>query len=179
MIRIPQGLHPGGRGQRKCDARTINYTVNNATPTVFRFPNADFHSFSPLFLTKQIGKSCTVLHRMIHYTGTDPAMGQPPNDQSSYDEDFLNYVLKELIEQLEIFSSCLNSFVAATEASMRFSAVLHMGGTAIASSSQPVRCSNSNCNSNNITSITNLTRAAYTGSVAGSTIVEGAMLLGG
>jgi len=68
----------------------------------------------------------------------------------------------------------LSSFVAATEASMRFSAVL----PAIASSSQPVPCSDSNSNSNS-NDITNMTSVENTGLVDGSTIVEGAMSLGG
>jgi hypothetical protein len=55
---------------------------------------------------------------------------------------------------------------------MRFSAVL----PAIASSSQPVPCSNSNSNSDDITNITSIDS---TGLIDGSTIVEGAMLLGG
>jgi len=46
----------------------------------------------------------------------------------------------------------LSSFVAATEASMRFSAVL----PAIACSSQPVPCSDSNSNSNDITNMTSI-----------------------
>jgi hypothetical protein len=54
-----------------------------------------------------------------------------------------------------------------------------MGGCAIASSSQPVPCSNSNSNSNDITSITNKTTVENTGLVNGSTTLEDLMLLGG
>jgi len=103
-------------------------------------------------------------------------MAQPHNGQGSFDEDFLHYVPEELIEQPDNSFNRLNSFVAATEASMRFSAVLPMGGSAIASSSQPAPCSNSNSNSNDIT---NMTSVENTGLVHGSTIVEGAMSLGG
>ena len=83
----------------------------------------------------------------------DPAIAQLHNDQGSCDEDFLEYILEELKEQPENYFNCLSSFVAATEASMQFSAVLPISGSAIASSSQPVHCSNSN----NITSMTNMT----------------------
>ena len=58
---------------------------------------------------------------------------------------------------------------------MRFSAVLPMGGSAIAGSSQPVPCSDSNSNSNDIT---NMTSIENTGLVDGSMLVEGAMSLG-
>jgi len=113
-----------------------------------------------------------MIHRRIHASGTDPAMAQPHNDQASIGEDFLDYVPEELIEQPDNSFNHLSSFVAATDASMRFLAVL----PAIASSSQPVHCSNSNSNSNDIT---NMTSIENTGLVDGSTIVEGAMSLGG
>ena len=103
-------------------------------------------------------------------------MEQPHNDQGSLDMDFLDYIPEELIEQPDNSFNRLSSFVAATEASMRFSAVLPMGGSAIASSSEPVPSSNSNSNSENIT---NMTSIGNMGLVNGSTIVEGAMSLGG
>jgi hypothetical protein len=99
-------------------------------------------------------------------------MAQPHNDQGSFDEDFLDYVPEELIEQPDNSFNHPSSFVDATEASMRFSAVQ----PAIASSSQPIPCSNSNSNSNDISDMTSIENA---GLVAGSTIVEGAMSLGG
>jgi len=80
------------------------------------------------------------------------------------------------MEQTEDSFNCLCSFVAATEASMQFSAVLPMGGSAIPSSSQPVPCSNSNSNSNEITNITSIENR---GLLDGSMIVEGAMSLAG
>jgi len=52
---------------------------------------------------------------------------------------------------------------------MQFSAVLPIGASAIASSSQPVPCSNSN--SNDITSITYMASVENMGLVDGSTIV--------
>jgi len=99
-------------------------------------------------------------------------MAQPHNDQGSFDEDFVDYVPEELIQQPDNSFYRLSRCVAATEASMRFSAAL----PAIASSSQPVHCSDSNSNSNDIT---NMTSVENTGLVDGSTIVEGAMSLGG
>jgi len=99
-------------------------------------------------------------------------MAQPHNDQGSIDEDFLDYVSEELIVQPDNSFNRLSCFVTAAEASMRFSAVL----PAIACSSQPVPCHDSNSNSNHIT---NTTSIENTGLVDGSTIVEGAMLLGG
>jgi hypothetical protein len=99
-------------------------------------------------------------------------MAQPQNDQGSFDEDFLDYVPEKLIRQPDNSFNRLSSFVAATEASMRFSAVL----PAIASSSQPVPCSKSKSNSNDITNMTSIEK---TGLVDGSTMVEGAMSLGG
>jgi hypothetical protein len=79
-------------------------------------------------------------------------MAQPHNDQSSVDEDFLDYVPEKLIEHLDNSFNRFSSLVAATEASMRFSAVL----PAIASQSQPAPCSNSNSNSNDITNRTSI-----------------------
>jgi len=78
-------------------------------------------------------------------------------------------------------NSCnhLSSFVAATEVSKQFSAVLPIGGSAIAISSQPIPCSDINCNRNDITSMTNMTSIENTGLVHGSMIVEGAMSHGG
>jgi hypothetical protein len=113
-----------------------------------------------------------MISRMINSTGTDPVMAQPHNDQGCVDEDILDYIPEELIKQPDNSFNCRSSFVAATEASMRFPAVL----PAIASSSQPVPCSNSNSNSNDITNITSVDN---TGLIDGSTIVQGAMLLGG
>jgi len=73
----------------------------------------------------------------------------------------------------------VSSLVTATEATMPFSAVQPMGWSAIARSSQPGFCSDSNSNSNDITSIPNMTSIENTGSVDGIMIVQGAMSLGG
>jgi len=106
-------------------------------------------------------------------------MAQPHNNQGSSDVDCLDNVLEELIEQPDNSLNCLSNFVAATEASMQFSAVRPIGGSAIASSSQPVPSTNSNCNSNIITIITNMTSVDNSGLLDGSTVVEGVMSLGG
>jgi len=103
-------------------------------------------------------------------------MAQPHTDQGSVDEDFCDYIMEELTEHLDNSFNHLNSFVAATEASMRFSAFLPMGGSAIASSSQPVPCSINNSNTDDITNILIIENV---GLVHGYMIVEGAMALGG
>jgi len=109
----------------------------------------------------------------------NPVMAQPLNDQGSFHEDFLDYVPEELREHPDNSLNCLSSFVAATAPSIRFSAVLPMGGSAIASSSQPIPCSESNSNNNHITSITNMASIGNTELVDGSTIIQGAMMLRG
>jgi len=134
---------------------------------------------SPEVQYKMIDNICSMIWQRIHSTGTDPAMAQPHNDQGSSDDDFLDIVQEELLVQPENSFNHLSSFVAATEASMQFSAVLRMGGSDIASISQPIPCSNSNSNSNDITSITNMTSIEITGLVDRSTIVEGRMSHGG
>jgi hypothetical protein len=172
QFRVPPVLGPGGTAQRKCDTSNINHAVNDTGTNVIPRLDADFRSSSPEVPAKRINNIRSMIHRRIHSTGTDPAMAQPHNDQGSLDEDFLDYVPEELIEQPDDSFNHLSRFVSANAASMRFSAVL----PAIASSSQPGPCSNSNSNSNNIT---NMTSVENTGLVNGSTIVEGAMSLGG
>jgi len=94
--------------------------------------------------------------------------------QGSFDEDYLDLVLEELIEEPDDCFNCLSSFVAAAEACSPFSTVLSMGGSAIADSCQPVCCSDGNSNY-----MTNITSVENRGSVNGSSIVDGAMSLGG
>jgi len=103
-------------------------------------------------------------------------MPQPLNDQGNCNEDLLENIPEELIEQPNNSFNHLSIFVAATEASVLLSADLPMDGSAIASSSQSIPCSDSNSNSNDIT---NMTSVENTGFVDGSTIVEGAISLGG
>ena len=155
-FRVPPEFGPGGGAQRKCDTRNINHAVNNACTDVFRRLDADFRSSSPEVQAKKIDNIRSMIRRRIHSTGTDPAMAQPHNDQGSFDEDFLDYVPEELIQLPNNSFNYLISFVAATEDSMRFSAILPMGGSAIASSSQSVPCSNRNSNSNDITNMSNV-----------------------
>jgi len=122
----------------------------------------------------------SMIRRRIHSTGTDPSMAQPQNDQGSFDANFNDYIPGELLEHPDNSDHRLRTFVAATEASMGFSPALPMAESAVASSSQPIPCSNSNSNSNSsdITSSTNMTSIGNTGYIDGSTIVEGAMSLG-
>jgi hypothetical protein len=109
----------------------------------------------------------------------DPAMAQPYNDHGSFDHNFLDYVLEVLKEQPNNAFNHVRSLVAATEATMTFSAVEPMGWSAIARSRQRVIRSDRNFNSSDITSITNKTSIENMGLVDGIVIVEGAMSLGG
>jgi len=123
-FKVPPEFGPGGGAQCKCDTTNVNHAVNNACTDVFRHLDADFRSSSPEVQAKKIDNICSMIRRRIHSTGTDPAMAQPHNDQGSFDEDFLDYILEELIEPPDNSFNRLSSFVAATEASMQFSAVL-------------------------------------------------------
>jgi len=161
------------------NSRNITHAVNDACPDVFHHLNTDFHPRLPEVHGKTIDNICSMLRQRIHSTGMDSSMAQPHNDHGSFDWDSLNYIPKKLIEHPQNSFNPLFSFVAAIEASMRFWPILPMGGSAIASSSQPVPCSDSKTDSNDITSIINITSIKNTGLVNGSTIVEGAMLLGG
>jgi hypothetical protein len=145
--------------QCKCDTTKINHTSSNACTDVFRRPEADFRAFSPEVQARKIDNINSLIYQRIRSTGTYPAMTQPHNDQGSVDEAFHDYVPEELIEQPDNSFNRLRRFVAATEASMPFSAVLPMGRSAITSSSQPIPCSNSNSNSNDITNMTRVENA--------------------
>jgi len=115
-----------------------------------------------------------MIRQGIRSTGIVPVMAQRHNDVGNLDEDFLDYVLEELTEQHDYSFNRLRSCVAATEARMRFSAVLPIGGPAITGSSQPVPSSNSNSND-----ITNISSVENTGLIDEIMIVEGAMSPGG
>jgi len=176
QFRVWPEFGPGGGAYTRSDTRNINQAVNVSSTDVFRHLDADFHSPSQEIQVNEIDNLRSMICRRIHSTGTNPAMAQPDNDQGSFVEDFLNHIPEELIEQRNNSFNCLSSLVAATEASMRFSAVLPMGRCAIASRSQPVPCGNSNSNSNDITNITSVENV---GLVDGSMIVERAMSQGG
>jgi hypothetical protein len=90
---------PGGGAQHKCDTRNINHTVNNPCTDGFLRLEADFHSSSPTTQAKKRDIIHSIVRRSIRSTSTDSAMVQPPNLQSSIDENFLDYVREELIEQ--------------------------------------------------------------------------------
>jgi hypothetical protein len=109
----------------------------------------------------------------------DPATAQLDKDPSSFEEDILEYVMEKLMEQHNKPFNHRRTVVAATDTSIRFSGGLPMAGSAITSSSQPIPCSNSDYNSNDITSITNMTSLSNMGLVDANTVVEGVMSLGG
>jgi hypothetical protein len=163
-FRLSPEVGPGGGAQRKCDTRNQNQVGNNSCTVVFLRLDAVFLSSSPEVQAKKIENIYSMICRRIHSTGIDPVMAQPDNDQGRCDVIFLDYVPEELIAQPENSFYPLSSIVAATEASTRFSAVL----TAIASSSQPVPCSDSQTNRNDITNMTNVEN---TGFVDGTTVV--------
>jgi len=173
------GFGPGGGVQCKCDKRNINHTFDNAGRDVFRHLEINFRSLLPDVQAYTMDNLRSVICRRIHSTGTNPTIAQPHKDQGSVQENFLDYALEELTVQPDYSFNFLTSFFAATETSMQFSAVVPMGGSAIASSSQPIPCSNSNSNSNHITNITNITSIENTEVVDRSMIVEAVMLLGG
>ena len=148
---------PRGGAQCQWDKLNCNHMVIIASQDRFCRLDQDFRTFSLKVQAKMIHNIHSMIHHVIHWTGTDPAMAQPHTDKGRYDENILDYLPEELIEQPDNSLYCLSSFVAATEASMQFSAVLPMGGSAITSTIQPVPCSDSNSNRNDITSITNMT----------------------
>jgi hypothetical protein len=115
--------------------------------------------------------------------GSEPwltlAAAPPHNNQGTFDADFRDYIPEDLIGQSDPSFDCLGSFVAATEGSMWFSTVLLFGGLAIANNSQAVPCSDIYSSTNDITCITNMTTIENMRWVDGSTILEGAMSLGG
>jgi len=178
---VPPEFGPGGGAQRKCDTRNIKHAVNIACTDLFCRLVPDFRSSSSEVQSNMINTIHSMIHRRIYPTGTDPAMAQPHNNLGSFAEEFLDYVPEELIEPPDNSFNHLSSFVPASEAIMWFSAILPMGGSAIASSSQPVTYSNSNSDSysNDITSITHMTSVENMGLVDASTILEGARSLGG
>jgi len=176
---IPPEFDLWGAAQYKCDTRNIHHMVNNACTDEFHHPNADFLLSLPQVQATKIDNISRMNLRGIHSTGTDPVMAQPHYDQGNCDEDYLHYILEELLEQPDNSFNHLSGDVAATEASMRCSAVVPMGRWAIASSSRPIPCSDSHSNSNGITYITNITSVEYTRLVDGSTTVEGVLSLGG
>jgi len=178
-FRVPPQIGPGGGALRQHDTRNINHVVDNPCTAVFRCLDSDFSSLSPEVQAKTMDNILSMIHRRIHWTVTDPENAQCHNDQGTIDEDFLVYVLEELIKRPNNSFHRLTSFVAATEASMQFAAVLPMCGPAIAISSQPIPCSNSNSNSNDITNITKQTSIEKLRLVVGSRMVEWATSRGG
>jgi len=75
-------------------------------------------------------------------------MAKLHNHHRNFDEGLVDNIPAERIEQPDNRFNCLSSIDAASEGSMQFSAVLTMGWSAIASSSQPVPCRDSYSRSN-------------------------------
>jgi len=175
VFRVPPEFDPGGGAQCTSDTRNITHVVNNGWADVYCHLYADCHSSSPEVQANKIDDTHSMIRRTIHSTGIDPALVHSHNNQDSFNQNFLYYVTEELIEQPDNLFHPLSSIDAATEASMWFAAVLPMGGSAIASCNQSILCSDSNSNSNDITSITNINSIENTGLVDGCTIVEDSM----
>jgi hypothetical protein len=102
-------------------------------------------------------------------------MAQPNNIEGSVYVDLLDYIPKVQIELPDDCCNCLSRFVAATEASQQFSAFLTNGSSAIASSSHPVPCTDSNLDRHDMTSITVIISSGNARFFDGCTIEEGAM----
>jgi len=134
-VRVPPGLGPRGGAQWKCNWTNNNHMVNNACTDVFYCLHLDFHSSLPDIEAKKIQNICRMIRRRIHWTGSDSVVAESDNDQGRVDEEFLDYVPEKLTVYPDKFFNCLSSFLAATEASMQFSVVRPMGGSAITSSS--------------------------------------------
>jgi hypothetical protein len=103
-------------------------------------------------------------------------MAQSYNAQGIYNEVFHCYFPEELTEQPNNSFDYLSSFVEATDSSLRFAAVLPMGGSAIANPSKPVPSRDSNRVSN---IIANMTTIENMGFFCESAIVECEISLGG
>jgi len=182
---IQSEFGPKGGTHYKCDTRNINHMVDTAWADEFHSLNIDFCTSSPEVEPKKIENIRSMICSRMNSTAMITTMAQPHNDKGTPDQDFLHHLLEELMEQPINSFHCVSIFVAATKASISFTAVLPMYGPAITSSSQYVpHCksySKSNCKSksNNIRNITNITSIENTGLVDGSTIVAPAMSLGG
>jgi len=172
-FRVPPEFGPRGGAQHMCDTRNVDHTVNHACTYLFCRLAVDFCFSSPLVQAKKVDDICSMIRRTIHSSGPDPAMAHLHDDQATFNKDFLHSVTEELIEQPNDSLNHLSSCVATTEASVQFSAVVPMGGSAITTSSQLVPCSDTNSNN-----IPNIICIENTGLDNGSNIVNGSMSLG-
>jgi hypothetical protein len=80
----------------------------------------------------------------------EPRMAHPPDHESSFYDNFLDYHLQVLLEWPDNSDNHPSSIFTAIEASMRFCAVRSKGGSAI-TRRQPIPCGATN--SNDITNI--------------------------
>jgi len=111
-------FRPGCGSQCKRNSRNIDHAVNNACTDVYCCFAMDFHSSSPEIQAKKIDNIRSMICQRINSSCTDPPITQPHNDQGSFDEDFIDYVLDKLIEQPDNSFNSLSGIVAATEASI-------------------------------------------------------------
>jgi len=88
-----------------------------------------------------IGNKNSIIHGTIASSYTDPEMVQPHNHQGSFDDDFLVHILEELIEQPD--NSLQVPVVMSRLVKLACNYQLPIGGSTIASSSQPVPCTDS------------------------------------
>jgi len=92
----PPEFGPGGGEQRKCNTSSMNYMVSDVYADGFRSLHADFHFSSPEVEAEKVVNIHSMIHRMMHSTGTVTIMAQPHNHQGSCNEDFLHSVQVEL-----------------------------------------------------------------------------------
>jgi hypothetical protein len=157
-----------------CYSTNINHTDNNAYIGVFHYLNIDFCAFIPEVQTTNIDSIRSMICHGIQSTGSDTVIAQVHNDKGRFDEDFVDDIQIKVTEQHDNSCDCLSSFVATTEARVRFLAGLPIRGSVITSSNQSIPCSDStsNSNSNDVTNIINITGPENLGLLNGSTIVE-------
>jgi len=94
---LPPEFGPGGGAQRKYDTININYVIDNAYTDVFRHLVPDVHFFTPEVQANQLGSIRSMIRQRIYPTGTHPATMQPHDDPGSLEQDFVNYLMKQLI----------------------------------------------------------------------------------
>jgi len=179
QFRVLPEFDPGGGEERKCNTRTITHVVKPACKAQFGSHDSDLYASSPEEEPKQLDNISSFIHWRILSASINPVMAQHPNHQGSFDEDFLEFIPESLIEHLDNSFNHVGSCFAATEASLRFSALLPIGGSALGSSSQSVLCSDSNNDTNDVTNIANVNSVENIWFVDGTKIVIVAMSVGG
>jgi len=108
-----------------CDTGYINHVGNNASTDVFRCLDKDFCTSLPEVESKNIDTIRSMICWRINRTGMNLVMAQPHNNQGSFDEDFLDYILEQLHQQ-KTFPSGRNGSVRVD--ALRQSRQRHPGG---------------------------------------------------